>query len=518
MTALDALLPGPRQRPDAAPKTGASDASVREKAEADSPFGRELDRLERPQKRDGRADRTGPVAEATVEEDAPSPTGPEAVLDPQAAIRALFAATQSAGDSAAQTAQLPVAAGARASAQDGAGPASVSPPAASGPDLVTLAERAATRPQPAASIPGMPVERPKLAVLDQETHFAPVAPGRTEANLLPAGTKAAAAPAEGEAGSPLPLPSGSSPERPVSQSPSSLAGKAPDPASARGALPAKPVPARNGADRPAPAPTQPTTLSEEGDSKRPLVAATPPDQDAGGREKESPSGKTSETPVPQSASVATAGAATAPAGLPAATLRQLADAIAADAPAAAPPASGQTARLGQMPEGPLRLLTIRLEPGDLGTVQVRMRLQEGRLEVGLETGRHETAELLRRDGGALTDLLRGAGYQADLVAIRSSGADLPGAGQGNGQAPGQGSGQGTGQGSGQGSGQGASAQNQSQGQPARHQGALAEGGQGGGSNPGSSDRRGNPPSETARTREGGHEAYPVERDRRGLYL
>ncbi|GJD80661.1 hypothetical protein NBEOAGPD_3903 [Methylobacterium gregans] len=191
------------------------------------------------------------------------------------------------------------------------------------------------------------------------------------------------------------------------------------------------------------------------------------------------------------------------AGLPPATLRQLAQAIAAEEPAAAQPA-----RPGPLPEGPLRLLTIQLQPGDLGTVTVRMRLQEGRLEIGLETGRHDTAELLRRDGGALTELLRGAGYQTDLVAIQAGGAELSG-GQ---------------QGSGQGSGQGASQAAPGRGQP----GFPAEGGQAGSQAGGqsggqggegrNSDRTAQRGSEGPRTGERGHEAYPDARDRRGLYL
>ncbi len=68
----------------------------------------------------------------------------------------------------------------------------------------------------------------------------------------------------------------------------------------------------------------------------------------------------------------------------------------------------------------------------------------------METGRHDTAEWLRRDGGTLTDLLRGAGYQADLVTIRAGGPDLSGAQTGAGQGNGQPSPQPQPQGSGQG--------------------------------------------------------------------
>ncbi|WP_244914112.1 flagellar hook-length control protein FliK [Methylobacterium frigidaeris] len=75
-------------------------------------------------------------------------------------------------------------------------------------------------------------------------------------------------------------------------------------------------------------------------------------------------------------------------------------------------------------EGPVRLLTLQLRPAELGQVQVRMRLQDGRLEMSLRAEREETAELLRRDGGLLTALVREAGYQPDLVTVQAG--RLPG--------------------------------------------------------------------------------------------
>ncbi|WP_157080434.1 flagellar hook-length control protein FliK [Methylobacterium variabile] len=117
--------------------------------------------------------------------------------------------------------------------------------------------------------------------------------------------------------------------------------------------------------------------------------------------------------------------AAAPPALPAATLRQIADAVATGAsslPDAAAVRAGAVAAAwsaAAQAEGPVRLLTLQLRPAELGPVLVRMRLQDGRLEMSLRAEREETAELLRRDGGLLTELVRNAGYRPDLVTIEA---------------------------------------------------------------------------------------------------
>ncbi|WP_232630690.1 flagellar hook-length control protein FliK [Methylobacterium sp. Leaf118] len=118
--------------------------------------------------------------------------------------------------------------------------------------------------------------------------------------------------------------------------------------------------------------------------------------------------------------------------------RQIADAVAAQFPPAPPPAA---LRSGLTTEaGPLKILTLQLHPADLGSVLVRMRLQDGRLEMSLRTAREDTAERLRREGEALTGLLREAGYLPERVTIESGPAAQGGAqGQSQGQSPGNGS-------------------------------------------------------------------------------
>ncbi len=504
MTALDALLPGPRQRSEPASKSSAPDAPIRDAALSTSPFGKELGRLERPPSQGEKTVRPQAGDEAAPEilvEDVFTgalASGP--VIDPQAALRALIAAAP----------------GAAAPIQPATAVQAAVPNVPMATDLVALAERAAGSIAPESPIAGLPAERPKVAVVTQETHFAPVVPSQSA-------PVAAIAQAVEDRPSPQPAASAAAPTdaAPVAQPTTPPNQARPQPVEAVAVAPvvaaaaplvesATPVQAPTPAEiRPTRTATRATTPavpvapsapkpkapradlsppSKRGRWRRdPSATATPPASPASRRRRRRPS---------RHRHPARGGA------LPAATLRHLADAIAVEAPSAPVAPPGQPAKLGQMPEGPLRLLTIQLQPADLGTVTVRMRLQEGRLEVGMETGRHDTAELLRRDGGALSDLLRGAGYQADLVAIRASSADMAG-----------------GQPSQQGSGQGAQAQSQPQGQSGRGQMAFTDGGQGGGgSQPGSSDRRDAPRAETARSREGGHEAYPVERDRSGLYL
>lgn len=117
-----------------------------------------------------------------------------------------------------------------------------------------------------------------------------------------------------------------------------------------------------------------------------------------------------------------------PTPAPASPLRQIVDAVAAQLPAA--PAAMATPSTRPIPAsteaGPLKILTLQLHPADLGSVLVRMRLQDGRLEMSLRTSREETAERLRKEGDLLAGLLREAGYEPEAVTIQSGG---PGAGE-----------------------------------------------------------------------------------------
>jgi chemotaxis protein MotD len=84
----------------------------------------------------------------------------------------------------------------------------------------------------------------------------------------------------------------------------------------------------------------------------------------------------------------------------------------------ASPAPGAASTAKSTSAGMVKVLTIHLQPPELGTVAVRMSLNNDGLELQLEVGRAETARLLQRDRDRLSDVLRSAGYQVDGVAVR----------------------------------------------------------------------------------------------------
>ncbi|WP_165933613.1 flagellar hook-length control protein FliK [Aquabacter spiritensis] len=101
-------------------------------------------------------------------------------------------------------------------------------------------------------------------------------------------------------------------------------------------------------------------------------------------------------------------AAATPPGLPAQSLDQLARAIgseAAELRRTPPPGEGHMPRAGQ----PLRLLDIELNPTDLGTITLRLRVSGDGLEVKLHAHDPATARMLRLDQNRLADLLRAEG-------------------------------------------------------------------------------------------------------------
>ncbi|MBB3935562.1 flagellar hook-length control protein FliK [Aureimonas phyllosphaerae] len=67
--------------------------------------------------------------------------------------------------------------------------------------------------------------------------------------------------------------------------------------------------------------------------------------------------------------------------------------------------------------GALKTLTIQLHPEHLGTVDVSMRLNEGRLTLELAASRSDTASMLLDDQASLRKLLEHAGFSLDDAAI-----------------------------------------------------------------------------------------------------
>ncbi|MBM6580023.1 flagellar hook-length control protein FliK [Microvirga sp. BT689] len=70
--------------------------------------------------------------------------------------------------------------------------------------------------------------------------------------------------------------------------------------------------------------------------------------------------------------------------------------------------------------GVLRVLSLQLNPVELGLVTIKMRLAGDSLEMELQVEKEETAELLRNDADKLSSLLRTSGYRPDVITIQST--------------------------------------------------------------------------------------------------
>jgi chemotaxis protein MotD len=66
---------------------------------------------------------------------------------------------------------------------------------------------------------------------------------------------------------------------------------------------------------------------------------------------------------------------------------------------------------------PVRMMTLELDPPNLGSVTVKMRLAGDSVEIHLTADRYETTQMLRQERGALTDAMQSAGYSFDITAI-----------------------------------------------------------------------------------------------------
>ncbi|MEW6645325.1 MAG: flagellar hook-length control protein FliK [Pseudomonadota bacterium] len=117
-------------------------------------------------------------------------------------------------------------------------------------------------------------------------------------------------------------------------------------------------------------------------------------------------------------------------------LQKIVDRIAPDLATtpALPAANMAEATLAQPhrgPDAPIRMLTLQLDPPNLGMVTVRMRLTGDAVEVKLSADRQDTTQLLRAERGALVDAMQSAGYTFEIASIDHSQAGHmdPGAGQ-----------------------------------------------------------------------------------------
>ncbi|MHA7772941.1 flagellar hook-length control protein FliK [Roseibium sp. M-1] len=71
-------------------------------------------------------------------------------------------------------------------------------------------------------------------------------------------------------------------------------------------------------------------------------------------------------------------------------------------------------------EGPvLKTLDIQLNPHELGTVKVSLRMVGDSVEVSLVTSRVQTAEVLKQDRQLLDQMLKATGFRADTITIQA---------------------------------------------------------------------------------------------------
>jgi chemotaxis protein MotD len=104
------------------------------------------------------------------------------------------------------------------------------------------------------------------------------------------------------------------------------------------------------------------------------------------------------------------------------TLQKIVDRMASDLTAVASPegthAEAPSQEMAKPAESrPVRMMTLELDPPNLGSVTIKMRLAGDSVEVHLTADRLETTHLLRQERGALSDAMQSAGYSFDIAAI-----------------------------------------------------------------------------------------------------
>lgn len=87
--------------------------------------------------------------------------------------------------------------------------------------------------------------------------------------------------------------------------------------------------------------------------------------------------------------------------------------------AASNPASPQ----GSVPDQPLKILAISLEPPALGNVTVRLRLVGAAVSVQLAADRKDTSQMLDQQRDSIRELMQSAGYVADVAPVRHGALD-----------------------------------------------------------------------------------------------
>lgn len=123
--------------------------------------------------------------------------------------------------------------------------------------------------------------------------------------------------------------------------------------------------------------------------------------------------------------------------------QQVANAVVSELKSSPAPAASAAADLvgGQnnTPDQPLRILTVNLEPPDLGSVTMRLRLVGTEVSVQLAAQRKDTSTMLDQQRDQIRDLMQSAGYVADVAPVQHGSLDgfQPGSGQSQSQLAGQ---------------------------------------------------------------------------------
>jgi flagellar hook-length control protein FliK len=261
------------------------------------------------------------------------------------------------------------------------------------PDAAIIADVAKATSQTEAKRAGSPPVQAdaKVAVLRQEVHLAPV-------SAAAAGTIEAAAPTVGNGGR-VPRTG---------------------PQSAEPSADAAPVDADS-----APAPNAPLANVHRTETATRSVGQGAHQHHNGpamGNPQQQPDAPTvadDVAPKSQAAPVAATDAPVNTGGAPG-VIQQIVERLSAEVVTLAP--DGRVALRGLAQAQPLgspaKVIYIQLQPGDLGTVTIRLSVKDQALQLDLEVGRGETAHLIQRERDNLSALLRSAGYIIDGVDVR----------------------------------------------------------------------------------------------------
>jgi chemotaxis protein MotD len=88
---------------------------------------------------------------------------------------------------------------------------------------------------------------------------------------------------------------------------------------------------------------------------------------------------------------------------------------------------------GNASDQPLKILTVSLDPPSLGNVTVRLRLVGAAVSVHLAADRRDTSQLLDQQRDSLRELMRSAGYVAEIAPVQHGSLDGFQAGSGQSQ-------------------------------------------------------------------------------------